>query len=147
MKTYIRSFLFFLITLILTSPSYAAEIFQFDSPIPGTLGGGQIDHLNIEYNASLENLKVEVQAREFNNMLPSSFFIVLTDDGLNPVGRSGIVPIFYFDGTDANNPRLNVFSYNGENARDSYQCGSMQNETCLPADRIFSSLDLSLIHI
>jgi hypothetical protein len=69
----------------------------------------------MEYRRKAKTARVLVETS-----LASTGFTLAVNDGPNPKGYGGEMALFYFDCTDNFNPRVTVYTYNGENAASSY---------------------------
>lgn len=111
----------------------------------------KINYLDLTFDDSTNLLSVEVEADNSRGKISDSFHLVLSD-GPMPKGI-GHVSHIYFDAQDINDPKVNVYTYNGKGATSCDGCeidtcgnsmGSWENANCDEsfnpgADKIVSS--------
>lgn len=98
---------------------------------------GIIDHVEAEYVPTTQKYSFSVTFKKAsNNKLPNGFWLA-TSDGPNPKGKSGELPIFYFDASRST-PVLTAYGYNGKNDGSSWYDGAETPGTQAP-DKIASS--------
>lgn len=93
--------------------------------------GGAFETIFARYDTVAQKLDWTMT---FSNQISQGFTLVLGDGPL-PRGDAGEYGILYFDATQLNNVRVNVFAYNGVNAQNSFTDGSAASGTQTP-DRI-----------
>jgi hypothetical protein len=129
--------------LLLVSGSVHAQSYRYDATAAeigySNSGAGQLTGVTSSYNAATQRLAWAASfVPNAHGATPDGFWLAL-NDGPNPKGTAGELPIFYFDASKATGPILTAYGYNGENGNTSYYDGSPAAGTQAP-DRIFSSL-------
>ncbi len=128
--------------LLLFSSAHA-QSYRYDATAAEVAGStayaGQLTGVTASYNAATQRLAWAASfAPNAHGTTPDGFWLAL-NDGPNPKGTAGELPIFYFDASKSTGPILTAYGYNGENGNTSYYDGSPAAGTQSP-DRIFSSL-------
>lgn len=93
------------------------------SPTGYNAAAGKVQSATATYNEATQQFTYEVKiGKADNGKLPNMIYLAL-NDGPNPKGIAGELPIFFLDAT-TNNPVLTAYGYNGLNTQDSWRDGS-----------------------
>jgi hypothetical protein len=71
------------------------------------------------YNTETQDFTFIIHFKK-QTSVPNSFYTVLNSTGADPKGIAGELPIFFFDYTNINKPRLSAYVYNGESMGTSH---------------------------
>lgn len=80
---------------------------------PATLGNQnlKINYVDFSYDNVANQMAIEVQTDDSRGSIADLFHFVITNGDM-PLGEANVAHV-YFDATDINNPKVNVFAYNG----------------------------------
>lgn len=87
----------------------------FDKGSFASGGTGSISKYTMEYRKLAKTARIYAKVSAENTGIT-----LAVNDGPNPKSFGGDMALFYFDCTNAFNPRVTVYTYNGENAATSY---------------------------
>lgn len=106
-------------------------------PAGYSAAAGPVQFAEATYNTTTQRFTYEVRiGRASNGKLANGIYAAF-NDGPNPKGIAGELPIFYFDASSSQ-PVLTAYGYNGLNTTTSWQDGSPAAGTQAP-DRIRTS--------
>ncbi len=86
---------------------------------------GTILKVEASYNTDTEVMSWYVdfgRSNTWRNELPNGFTLAV-NDGPNPKGHNKELALLYFDATNALNPKLTAYNYNGQNTQTSFRDG------------------------
>ena len=84
--------------------------------------GGVFKSIDATYSTTTQQLSWSATFGPKHGQLTDGFTLAL-NDGPNPKGHAGELALLYFDGSDAHNPIVSVYAYNGKNSFSSYKDG------------------------